>query len=105
MQEDRQDAWDDAEDIRGVAVYGGEVHVVEDDDVARAAALAVGTAVTVGAMNRMTTPSTSGAPPPCTMSEVRVGETTYYQCGPNWYEKAYVNGETSYVTVAPPPGH
>jgi hypothetical protein len=106
LQEDRQDAWNDAaEDVDGVVVYGGEVHTIDDDDVGTAAAIAVGTAVTVGAMQRMTTPSSSGAPPACTMSEVPVGETTYYQCGPNWYEKAYVNGETSYVSVAPPPGH
>jgi hypothetical protein len=39
------------------------------------------------------------------MSKVQVGETTYYQCGSSWYEKAYVNGEASYVSVAPPPGH
>jgi hypothetical protein len=38
------------------------------------------------------------------MTMVTVGDTNYYRCAPNWYQKAYVNGELSYVSVAPPPG-
>ncbi len=38
------------------------------------------------------------------MTSVTVGEDNYYHCAPNWYQKAYVNGELSYVAVAAPPG-
>ena len=104
-QEDRQDAWDDAADDYHGGVYygGGGYHYVDGDDLAAATAIAVGTAVTVGAMQKMTTP-TASAPAPCTMQSVQVANGTFYHCAPNWYQKAYVNGEMSYVSVAPPPG-
>ncbi len=53
-------------------------------------------------MQAMTTPS-GGQPAACTMTSVKVSGANYYQCGPNWFQKAYVNGEMSYVAVAPPP--
>jgi hypothetical protein len=36
---------------------------------------------------------------------VPVGDVSYYQCGPTWYQKAYTGGEVTYVVVAPPPGY
>jgi hypothetical protein len=65
--------------------------------------IAVGTAVTVGTMEAMTTPS-AGQPAACSMTSVTAGDATYYQCGPSWFQKAYVNGEMAYVAVAAPPG-
>jgi hypothetical protein len=38
------------------------------------------------------------------MTSVTVSGTNYYHCAPNWYQKAYVHGEMSYVSVAAPPG-
>jgi len=38
------------------------------------------------------------------MTSTTVGGETYYQCGSNWFKKAYVEGELAYVSVAPPPG-
>jgi hypothetical protein len=38
------------------------------------------------------------------MTSVTAGDATYYQCGPSWFQKAYVNGEMSYVAVAAPSG-
>jgi hypothetical protein len=39
------------------------------------------------------------------MTAVPVAGVTYYRCGPNWYQKAYANGEVAFVVVAPPPGY
>ena len=36
---------------------------------------------------------------------VPVAGTTYYRCGPNWFQKAYTGGQVSFVVVAPPPGY
>jgi hypothetical protein len=105
-REDRQDAWDDAADDFHGGVYvgpGGGVHVYDGSGLAAATAVAVGTAVSVSAIQQMTTPTASG-PPACTMESVTVAGANYYHCEPNWYQKAYVNGEMSYVSVAPPPG-
>jgi YHS domain-containing protein len=55
-------------------------------------------------MQSMTTAS-AGRPAACTMSTAVIDGTTYYHCAPNWYQKAYVNGETTYVAVAAPPGY
>ena len=66
-------------------------------------AIAVGTAVSMSTMQAMTTPSAS-QPAACTMTSVTVSGVNYYHCGPSWFQKAYVQGEMSYVAVAPPPG-
>jgi len=39
------------------------------------------------------------------MTTVPVVGTTYYRCGPNWFQEAYAGGEVSYVVVAPAPGY
>lgn len=84
------------------ASLAAEAAAKEAPDAA-ATGIAVGTAVTMGTMQAMTTPSAS-EPAACSMSSVTVGDTNYYHCAPNWYQKAYVNGELSYVSVAAPPG-
>ena len=93
LQEDRQDAYGDAH-------WSGAYY---DHPVGAATAIAVGTAVTVGAFQAMTTPSES-QPASCNMTSVNKGGVTYYQCGANWYQKAYANGEMAYVVVTPPAG-
>ena len=103
-QQNRQNAADDyADDYHG-AHWGGGYYNYPAGGLAAATAIAVGTAVTVGTMQAMTTPS-GGQAAACTMTSVQVGDATYYQCAPNWFQKAYVNGETSYVAVAAPPGY
>lgn len=97
MQENRQDALEDAH------WSGGYYRYPTGGAVAGAAAIAVGTAVTVATMQAMTAPSGSQAPA-CTMTSETVGDVNYYRCGPNWFQKAYVEGEMAYVSVAPPPG-
>ena len=62
---------------------------------AAATAIALGTALTVSAFNSLT----------CTPTVVSVGAVTYYQCGPNWYNQAYQNGDVVYMSVAAPPGY
>jgi len=39
------------------------------------------------------------------MTTVPVAGTTYYRCGPNWFQKAYTGGQASFVVVVPPPGY
>ena len=56
------------------------------------------------------TPTYAAAPTyvtvlPCTPIVVSAGGVSYYGCGGTWYNRSYVNGTVSYVTVAPPPGH
>ena len=80
-QENRQDAFDDAYDDYGPR-WGGSYYNYAGGALAAATVIAVGTAVTVGTMEAMTTP-TATQPAACT---------------------AYVNGEMSYVAVAAPPG-
>jgi hypothetical protein len=96
MQDKRQDAYEDAH-------WGGGYYRYPGGAAAGAAAIAVGTAVTMSTMQAMTTPSGNQAPA-CTMTLVTVNGVNYYQCGPNWFAKAYVEGEQAYVAVAPPPG-
>ncbi|HML96252.1 MAG TPA: hypothetical protein PKC29_12570 [Thermodesulfobacteriota bacterium] len=62
---------------------------------AAATVIALGTALTVSAFNSLT----------CTPTVVTVGAVTYYQCGPNWYNQAYQNGDVVYMSVAAPPGY
>ena len=62
---------------------------------AAATAIAVGTALTVSAFNSLT----------CTPTIVSVGGVSYYQCGPNWYNQAYQNGDVVYMSVAAPAGY
>lgn len=62
---------------------------------AAATAIALGTALTVSAFNSLT----------CTPTVVTIGAVTYYQCGPNWYNQAYQNGDVVYMSVATPPGY
>jgi hypothetical protein len=92
---------DDAYDDYGPHWGGG--YNYSGGAVAAATAIAVGTAVTMSTMQAMTTPSAT-QPAACTMTSVAVGDVNYYQCGPSWFQKAYVNGEMSYVAVAAPPG-
>ena len=66
--------------------------------------IAVGTAVSVSAIQAMSQPA-QDQPTPCAMTPVTAADATYYQCGPNWYQKSYANGELVYVVVAPPPGY
>ena len=42
---------------------------------------------------------------PCSPAVVTVSGTSYYRCDSTWYNRSYVNGTVSYVTVAPPPGY
>lgn len=70
----------------------------------RAVAIAAGTAVTAAAIQSMSTPQ-QGRAAACTMSTAVIDGLTYYHCAPNWFQKAYVNGEMTYVSVAPPPGY
>lgn len=94
MQEDRQDAYDDAH-------WGGSYYRYPGSALAGAAVIAAGTAVTVATIEAMTTPS-AGQPAACTMTSETVGGVNYYRCGPNYFQKAYVEGEMAYVAVAPP---
>jgi hypothetical protein len=41
----------------------------------------------------------------CTMTPVAVSGTTYYRCGNQWYERAFTNGQVTYVVINPPAGH
>ena len=87
--------WDEAEGI----------YVIGDDEIewggADFMAFAVGTTLTVAAIESLTT----GSEPACTLRSVVVGGETYYNCGPTWYVKTYTNGELAYAVVAPPPGY
>jgi len=79
----------------------------DDDDAAAAllAGLAIGSIVTMAAMQSATTKSvSSGSAPACTMTQVTVNADTFYKCGSNWFQKALANGEVTYVVVNPPPG-
>jgi len=60
--------------------------------VAAIATVAV-TAAVIGSM----TPSL----PPSGCVPVMVGNVTYQQCGPNWYQPQYVGTSVQYVVVAP----
>jgi len=42
---------------------------------------------------------------PCSPAVVTVSGTSYYRCDNTWYNRSYVNGAVSYVTVAAPPGY
>ena len=95
-QQNRQETYEDAH-------WSGSYYRYPGGAAAGAAAIAVGTAVTMNTMQKMTTPS-GGQPAACSMTSVTVSGVNYYQCGPNWFQKAYVNGEMSYVAVAPPAG-
>jgi hypothetical protein len=82
---DRQDYYDDNR------YWGGNV----EHPVAAATAIAVGTALTVSAFNSQA----------CNTTVVSVGGVTYYQCGSNWYNQAYQDGDVVYVSVGAPPGY
>jgi hypothetical protein len=97
-QEDRQDFardygehndWDDWHD--GGEWHGGEAW----EFVGTAAAISIGTALTVNAINSMS----------CAMSSVYVGGVSYYSCGGYWYNRGYQNGNVVYVVVNPPAGY
>jgi hypothetical protein len=96
MQEGRQEAYEDAH-------WSGGYYAHPTGAVAAATVIAAGTAVTMSTMQAMTTPS-GAQPAACTMTSVTVSGVNYYRCGPNWFEKAYVQGELAYVAVTPPPG-
>jgi len=74
-------------------------HVDVDVDVDRgfhpvaAIATVAVTAAVIGSM----TPSL----PPSGCVPVMVGNVTYQQCGPNWYQPQYVGTSMQYVVVAP----
>ncbi|MCW2243116.1 hypothetical protein [Azospirillum canadense] len=42
---------------------------------------------------------------PCAPTVVEAGSVSYYGCSGTWYNRTYVNGTASYITVAPPPGY
>ena len=96
MQEDRQEAYDDVH-------WSGGYYGYPAGAAATATAIAAGTAVTMRTMQAMTTAS-ANQPAACTMNAVTVSGVNYYHCQPNWFKKAYVNGEEAYVAVAAPPG-
>jgi hypothetical protein len=102
-QNSRQDAYDDAYHGGNPNWSGGYYNYPVGAAAVTAGAIAVGTAVTMSTMQAMTTPS-AAQPAACTMSSVTVGDVNYYHCGPSWFQKAYVQGEMSYVAVAAPPG-
>ena len=65
----------------------------------------MGTIVTAAAMqSATTTTATSTRAPACTMTQVTVASDIFYKCGSNWFQKAFTNGEVTYVVVNPPPG-
>ena len=41
---------------------------------------------------------------PCDGTPVYANNTAYYQCGSNWFTRAYVSGTVGYVVSNPPPG-
>lgn len=63
--------------------------------------MATATALTVGAI--LSAPAYAAQS--CTPTSVIVGGTTYYRCGPTWYNKVYHGGEVNYIVVSPPPGY
>ncbi|WP_158282577.1 hypothetical protein [Azospirillum sp. TSH58] len=42
---------------------------------------------------------------PCTPTVVPYSGVSYYGCGGTWYNRSYVDGNVTYVTVTPPPGY
>lgn len=58
-----------------------------------AAGLVVGTSLSLAAFN-------SGYPSGC--ATTYVGNTAYYHCGTTWYQKAYSQGNVTYIVVNPP---
>jgi hypothetical protein len=92
-REDRQDYYDNHgyHDYDDNWEWGDNVEY----PYAAAAAIAVGTALTVSAFNSLT----------CTPTIVSVGGVSYYQCGSNWYNQAYQGGDVVYVSVGAPPGY
>lgn len=42
---------------------------------------------------------------PCSATVVTAADVSYYGCGGTWYNRTYVNGGVSYITVPPPPGY
>ncbi|WP_449232470.1 hypothetical protein [Azospirillum doebereinerae] len=42
---------------------------------------------------------------PCSPTLVTAESVSYYGCSGTWYNRSYVNGAVSYVTVSPPPGY
>ena len=73
----------------------------DDDDEGRAFGAGVVTGLVVGATLSAASVSSQG----CTMTTVYVNDVTYYQCGSNWYNKAYEGGELVYIVVNPPSGY
>ena len=103
-QEDRQDfAKNRGEDWQEYGDHGdwGEWHGGEWDGgealefVGTAAAISIGTALTVNAINSLS----------CAMNTVYVGGVSYYGCGGSWYNRGYQSGNVVYVVVNPPPGY
>jgi hypothetical protein len=100
-QEDRQDFYEDeVQPYGGYRYYGSGW---EDDDFAAGmvTGFVVGTTLSMAAAQSMS----SSPQASCTMTTVPVAGATYYQCGPNWYQKSYTEGEVTFVVVAPPPGY
>jgi hypothetical protein len=42
---------------------------------------------------------------PCSPVVVQSGGATYYGCSGYWYNRTYVDGSVTYITVNPPPGY
>lgn len=93
-REDRQDYYDHHD-----YYYDHHDHWEWGDNVeypyAAATAIALGTALTVSAFNSLT----------CDPMIVSVGGVTYYQCGTNWYNQAYQQGDVVYISVEAPSGY
>jgi hypothetical protein len=99
MQEDRQDFYEDEVDDYW---WHGDA---DDFAAGMLTGFVVGTTLSAAQAQSMSASSSSGSQPSCTMTTVPVADTTYYRCGPNWFQKAYTGGQVSYVVVAPPPGY
>jgi hypothetical protein len=96
-REDWQEYGDDHWEEHGPwAAYGWSYY--DDDWMAFAAGAAIGVGVAV------TAAAVESPQAPCTMTPV-AGQAGYYQCGPNWYQRAYQGGELVYIVVTPPAGH
>jgi hypothetical protein len=87
MADQRQDWWEEE---------GGHYYDYDEANMWLAAGMVfvVGATLTVAAVQSL----------PCEMTAVSVQGVTYYRCGSSWYQRAFTNGEVTYVVINPPAG-
>ena len=68
------------------------------------AAVAIGAAavMAIGSMASAAQVQSQAQSAGCTMTNVEVNGVTYAQCGSNWYQPVYNNGQLAYQVVSPP---